>query len=331
MIFYQYVCSGCGSNLLASEVLIDPAKVRLRFNSICPYCKADLSNSVEWCRIKSDDSLSKEMLLTETSRHESEYPLRFQKINELQVEPRLFFGEEHIDRLLGNLHLGHVIFLYGSWRCLAASELLCVRAQLEPIHGGFDSDAIFIDGGNSFDSYLLVEYARRFSLNQDNALDRIFVSRAFNFHQLTTLVTQVLPQVVHERKIRLVVVSDLTELYLNAANNSQSINAFRILINSLKTTARAARVIVLTTCLKEGSQSDPFLHITKKQVDAILRFEEQDRAAELILEKHPTRPAETLVVGHKSTVLEDFLEETNTNSWSSDISHDNLRCLNQVL
>ena len=119
------------------------------------------------------------MLLTETSRHESEYLLRFQKINELQVEPRLLFGEEHIDRLLGNLHLGHVIFLYGSWRCLAASELLCVRAQLEPIHGGFDSDAIFIDGGNSFDSYLLVEYARRFSLNQDNALDRIFVSRQF--------------------------------------------------------------------------------------------------------------------------------------------------------
>lgn len=312
MILYQYSCDGCGSSLLTSENLIAPVKVRLLFNSTCPSCKANLSNHVTWHQVKLENFQPPErLLLAKSSRLRPKLPANFRRVSELQAEPDLYFGDKNLDRFLKGLRLGQSIFLYGSWQCLAASELLCIRAQLEPNHKGLDSEAIFIDGGNTFDPYLITQYAEQFSLNRDLALDRILVSRAFTCHQLTSLITQMLPEAIHERGAKLIVASDLIELYRDPdVRYSQSLNLFKTTLNSLTTTAKLERAIALATNLDEKtSDSDPFLRATKQRVDVVLRFEERRHSTKLTLEKHPTRSKENALIKQPTPrILEEFLE-----------------------
>jgi len=312
LTLYQYSCDSCGSSLLTSENLIDPVKVRLLFNSTCPSCKANLSNHVTWNQVKLENfQPSERLLLAKSSCLRPKLPANFRRVSELQAEPDLYFGDKHLDRFLKGLRLGQSIFLYGSWQCLAASELLCIRAQLEPNHKGLDSEAIFIDGGNTFDPYLITQYAEQFSLNRDRALDRILVSRAFTCHQLTSLITQMLPEAIHERATKLIVASDLIELYRDPdVRYSQSLNLFKTTLNSLTTTARLERAIALATSLDEKTpDSDPFLRATKQQVDIVLRFEERRHSTKLTLEKHPTRSRENALIKQPTPrILEEFLE-----------------------
>jgi len=252
-------------------------------------------------------------LLVEPSHLRSKLPVNFRRATELQTEPHLSFGDKSLDRFLGGLRLGQSAFLYGSWQCLAASELLCVRTQLDSHCGGLHSEAIFIDGGNTFDPYLITQYAEQFSLNRDQALDRILVSRAFTCHQLTSLVTQMLPEAVHERGAKLIVASDLIELYRDPdVRDTQSLNLFKTTLNSLSTTARLERSIALATSLDEKMlDSDPFLRAAKQRVDIVLRFEERRHSTKLILEKHPTRSGENALIKQPTPrILEEFLEAT---------------------
>ncbi len=239
----------------------------------------------------------------------STFPLVFRRANELASEPRIFFADESLDKLTNGLRLGQLAFLYGSRRCLSVSEFLCVKSQIDPYDGGLDSDVIFIDGGNSFDPYLLVQYAEESLLDRDRVLDRTHVSRAFTCYQLTSLITQTLPKAVHERRIKLVIVSDLVDLYCDPdLRNNRSLDLFKTALNTLVTIAKAERAIVLTTSLDEIVSSQ-FLHAIKQRVDIVIRFEEQDHFTRFALEKHPTRPVQNLVIRQStSRVLEEFFE-----------------------
>ena len=310
MAFYRYFCNGCGSSLLTCEFLVDPVKVQSWFNSICPSCKTDLSDNVKWRRVGSDDSISENPPLIDFSSFKPHLSVNFRRLSEIQSEPRLYFGDEKFDRFLGGLSLGHTVFLYGSWQSLAVSELLCVRTQLNLRCGGLNSEAIFLDGGNTFDPYLIAQYAGQLLLDRNHVLDQIFVSRAFTCHQLTSFITKMLPEVVHTRRAKLIIVSDVVGLYRDPTlHYPQSLQLFKTAINSLVTTARFERLIVLTTCLKERTlDSDPFLRTVKQSVDIVLRFEERRHSTKLTLEKHPILSGENLLVKHPTPkVLEAFL------------------------
>jgi hypothetical protein len=119
------------------------------------------------------------------------------------------------------------------------------------------------------------------------------------------------PRAVHERKIKLVVVSDLIDLYCDPdLRYSRSLDLFKTALNSLITIARAERAIVLVTNL-DKTTSDSFLHAVRQRVDIVVRFDEQSRFTKLTLEKHPTHPLESLRLKHSTPrVLEEFLEAT---------------------
>lgn len=246
----------------------------------------------------------------ETSSSRSNFKVGFRKANQLQAEPDLAFGDENLDRLLGGLRLGHVAFLYGSSQCLETSEFLCVRVQLDSHSGGFDSDVIFLDGGNTFDPYLITQYAEQLSLDRDRTLDRILVSRAFTYHQLTSLITQTLPDAVQERRAKLVIISDIIEPYCDDVLSVLSLDLFKTALNSLITTARSEKAIVLATSLDEKkSKSDRFLRAIRQRVNVVLKFEEQHNSTTMILEKHPTRSGKRLIIKRPTPrVLEKFLE-----------------------
>jgi len=243
--------------------------------------------------------------------HPVTLPINFCKLSQLESAPCLLSQDEPLDRFLGGLRLGSSYFLYGSFQCLAVSESLCIRAQLSPQCGGLGSEAVFLDGGNSFDPYLATEYAEYCSLDRNRALDRILVSRAFTYPQLTALITQKLPEVVHKRGIRLVVISDLPRLYNDSdIQSGQSLGLLKTALSSLATTARVERTIILATDPDEKqSYPDQFQRAVRRRMDIVLRYEERPHYTRLILEKHPTLPRNSLLIKKPTPkILEKFLE-----------------------
>jgi hypothetical protein len=128
---------------------------------------------------------------------------------------------------------------------------------------------------------------------------------------LTALITQKLPEVVHKRGIRLVVISDLPRLYNDSdIQSGQSLDLLKTALSSLATTARAERTIILTTDLDEKqSYPDQFQRAVRRRMDIVLRYEERPHYTRLILEKHPTLPRNSLLIKKPTPkILEKFLE-----------------------
>lgn len=48
----------------------------------------------------------------------------------------------------------------------------------------------WVDGGNSFNPYMLTEAAKRLSINPHTLLRRLFVARAFTVHQLVSMIVR---------------------------------------------------------------------------------------------------------------------------------------------
>jgi hypothetical protein len=76
-------------------------------------------------------------------------------------------------------------------------------------------DVVYIDGGNSLDPYLLTAACRLFKLDADRILRRIQVARAFTVFQMDTLLTQSLANILERVQPKLVIVSCISELYLD--------------------------------------------------------------------------------------------------------------------
>lgn len=76
-------------------------------------------------------------------------------------------------------------------------------------------DVIYVDGGNSLDPYLLTAACRLFKLDAENVLRRVQVARAFTVFQLDTLITQKLERILELYKPRLILVSCISELFLD--------------------------------------------------------------------------------------------------------------------
>jgi len=220
-------------------------------------------------------------------------PLNYSRADLLNHVEGVPLGDEVFNSLLGRLNLGHLVFLHGSWCCLALSELLCVQAQLARIGDGLESKAIFIDGGNTFDPCLIAEYTEQLSLNSDKVLENVFVSRAFTYHQLTSLIANNLKPWIDRLNIKLAVISNILEPYCDPdiAENQSSI-FFKVALNSLVNTIREKKIVAIGTCLY-----DRYLHENSffKQIayhsDIIAKLEDYDDSTIIILEYSASPPA----------------------------------------
>jgi len=238
-------------------------------------------------------------------------PVGFCAVSDLEIKPRLYFGHASLDQFIGGLRPGQVVFFYGSRQCSTLSELLCVQVQLEARFGGFNSKAVFIDGGNTFDPYFLAQHvAERFPEVFDQALDGILVSRAFTCHQLTSFITRTLPEEIRKLEVKLIVVSDMINLYCDPdVDRRERLDTFKVSLNSLTSIAGFKQVVVLLTSLNE-KVSRSYLRAVTDRVDVVARLEEvRDHSARIILEKHPTLPSRSSTIERStSRFLENFLE-----------------------
>lgn len=132
-------------------------------------------------------------------------------VREIIPRPALATGLPVLDGLLGPFEASRIAFVdSGSDFVFQLQSLLSVQCV-----SAFDSDVVFVDGGNSVDPYGIARLAKRVGLERLDVLPRIRVARAFTCHQMATLLVERLEEEVASSGARLVIVSCLPELYLD--------------------------------------------------------------------------------------------------------------------
>jgi len=160
--------------------------------------------------------------------------LGFEKANEFAHRrdkiKKIGTGCKAFDEMLaGGFESGAISEVYGQYGCgkTQLSHLLVVRALIE--HK--DNKAIFIDTENTFRDDRIRDFAEANGLDPEEALDRIFVSRAYNSDHQMLLVDEVEKMLQEDNSFRIVVVDSLSSHFRSEfigrgalANRQQKLN-----------------------------------------------------------------------------------------------------------
>lgn len=308
---YAYYCKLCEEVLVLSKHMINPRKVILIFNATCPGCGFPLEAVLE-CEISTipygRDILvnPKSIAANYLSIQQGRFEFNPTKGTTLLSDRKstLTTGIDALDRTMA-LGLGQLAALNGK-ASHSLSLLFCVRAALrKPV--GLDSDVIFIDGGNSFDAYLISEHSMKHEIDSEEALARIHLSRAFTYHQLNRLISERLPHVIDQFKAKLAVVSDMTQLYCDPdiKNKQEALDVFRKNVRSLASLAEQKSVLILATNLqtRNSRMNNVLLHTA--HVSA--RLDNKNTFTELTLDRHPFAPQLKATMFMNKQTLESYL------------------------
>jgi hypothetical protein len=208
-------------------------------------------------------------------------------------------GIARLDGILGGFETGKLILLEGDLSASSLSHLLCVRSQLSIERGGFDSPVVWLDGGNAFNIYGIIELAKRLGLDPERVLRSIYLSRAFTCHQMSSLVLEKLWDAVKRFESKLVIISDLPRLYLESdIPREEAVKVFMLAVEELRNSPNRKDVLILATSLES-----PFVdgksqvsEILASNADFILRTRQRRGCVEVEL-KHSSKKTKKFVLG----------------------------------
>jgi len=211
-------------------------------------------------------------------------------VKSLPSQALLTLNVPNIDEVFPGFAMGDFALLYGTSAILPLSSLLCVRAQLPNQLGGLGTDVVFVDGGNTFRLYQVSRIAQIHQLDPRQVLKRVYISRAFTAHQLTSIVFERLKDAVDRFNAKLVVISDIAGLYL--AKDVQADEAKRVfsqLVAFLSTFAEENDLIIIATYPPHHrSRRNSFLHtLTYARANVVISIRQCRYGPEFVLEKHP--------------------------------------------
>ena len=305
---YGYYCGLCDEILVLSRKTIEPRKVAIVFAETCPGCGFKLSKVMEGETSKiplGADLLTNpkcpdaQHLLVSPSK--IQFNLRKPSIPD--SSSKLTTGIEALDRLL-ELRLGQLAAITGKVSQSLSSMLLVRAAFPKPL--GLDSDAVYLDGGNMFDSYMISEQAIKHEVDAEIALGRIHLSRAFTYHQLSRLINEKLPSALDRYDAKLAVISDISLLYCDpdVQNKRESLDTFRKDVRSLANLAeqKSALIVVTNVQSKNRRMDRIMLHTAHVSV----QLDDNDTFTRLTLVKHPSAPQLKATLSKKQT-LERYL------------------------
>ena len=208
----QYYCEHCNNTLreLDSEIHL--------IHSIepCPFCGTLLSDSLQRRKLHKPQSPS----------------VVFQKASKL---PKITFDIEKLDSVLHFLTPNQKICISGI-HTQKLVERLCVRAQLPCRYGGLDSKVLLIDGDNSSDLYMCVDFAQQYGLDVKKTLSRIVSCRTFTVYQLANLLINDLHDAIKQYKTKIVIITHLLYFFTNdpCLNHDEMQQILKTVIQSLK-------------------------------------------------------------------------------------------------
>ncbi|MEM5804326.1 MAG: DNA repair and recombination protein RadA [Candidatus Aenigmatarchaeota archaeon] len=125
---------------------------------------------------------------------------------------RITTGSKALDNLLGGgIETGAVTEFhgaYGSSKSQVAHQL-AVNVQLPKEKGGLDGTCIFIDTEATFRPERIIQMAKAVGLDQEKALENIFVARAYNSDHQKVLIEKA-GEMIKERNVKLIIVDSAT-------------------------------------------------------------------------------------------------------------------------
>jgi len=201
---------------------------------------------------------------------------------------RLSLGFPTVDDVFPGFELGDFAVLRGNAASFM-SFVLSVRSQLPPARGGLGSSAVFVDGGNSFSPYSIAEIARDCGLDYQVVLDKIYVSRAFTVYQLSSLILEKLYSVLRRTKARLLIVSDVTSLFLDRdVSKIEARELFMKVCSKLVQIALEEQVIVAVSYFpKRRSRQGLFFEVVLfGKCNVLIRLRRKSGVFTFVLEDH---------------------------------------------
>ena len=218
----------------------------------------------------------------------------------------LTFGIETLDNTL-RLNFGQFLVFRGKTAYFMCT-LLCVRATL-PYPLGPNCDVLFVDGGNTFDPYAISDCSVTQNLDTEYVLERFHVSRAFTHHQLACIITDKLPHAIRKFDAKLVVVSDITNLYCDPdVRNDDKEDAVRIFaktVQALRAFARQHHCLIIATSLDlRNSLMD---RILERAAHVSLNIEQREGFTKISSLKHQNLPPSTIIFAPHIQTLERFM------------------------
>jgi len=231
-------------------------------------------------------------------------------VKTVSSQPLLSLNMRNINDLFPGLALGDFAVLHGSESVLSLASLLCVRAQLPVQLGGLGSNVVFVDGGNTFQLYHVARLARLHRLDPKQALERIYISRAFTAYQMTALVLEKLRETVKRYDAKLVVISDIAGFFLD--KDVAEIEARRVysqVTAYLQNFARENNVILVAAYPPhQESRRNSYLHaVTCGRASTVISLRQSRYEREFILEKHPHYVLRSAELPSETLTLDSFL------------------------
>jgi hypothetical protein len=203
----------------------------------------------------------------------------------------LSLNMRNINQLFPGFAESELTLLYGSHAVTSLASLLCIRAQLPPQLGGLGSNVVFIDGANTFRLYHITRLARLHQLDPKQALDRIYISRAFTAYQMTSLIMQKLEETIKTCSSKLVIISDLAAMFLDKdVEDEEAKRIYSQVTTRLSNFAREQQVIVVVTYPPHiNSPRNIYLEaLTSGRANVVIALRQTKYEREIVLEKHPT-------------------------------------------
>ncbi len=219
-------------------------------------------------------------------------------------------GIQTVDGVFPGFSHGEFAVIYGN-EASVLSFVLCVRCVSPSENGDLDSYVVFIDGGNSFNPYLVADIARGWSLNPRNVLERIYVSRAFTAYQLSALILEKLDAFLEGHDADLIFVSNVASLFMDKdIPKTEAQDLFLKVCHKLAEIARNRQKMVLATYRPERSnRRGVFIEaVLFGETNVLIRFERKNNILKFALLDHPKVKPFELEVPIENVLLSSFME-----------------------
>ncbi|NIR87080.1 hypothetical protein GWO13_05685 [Candidatus Bathyarchaeota archaeon] len=223
----------------------------------------------------------------------------------------LALGISKLDKVFPGFQRGEFAVLVGRPLCTMLSFLLSVRCQLPFRKGGLNSRVVFIDGGNTFDPYAVSAIAQEYGLEPRSVLEKILISRAFTAYQLTALVFEKLEEALKKHRSKLVVVSDITGLFLDRdVPKTEGRDIFLKMTQYLSDLASRRRAVVVASYIpRPYSSRNLFLELVLfGRASTVLRFKASRGGFKFALEEHSNIKPFTVDFPSNAVTMDMFVE-----------------------
>lgn len=195
----------------------------------------------------------------------------------------LTLGIGVLDDIFAGFELGDFGVLYGH-DILNMSFSLAVRCQLPAKHGGLGSPVVFIDGGNSFNPYLLAKIARECNLEYAPVLEKIYVSRVFTAYQFSSLILEKLDDFLKCKKAKLLIISDIVRFYRDIPKYEAK-EIFSKTCIKLSEIVADKKTIVIVNFFHDDRYRN-FFDILSQRATVLVRLRKKGGILSFALEKH---------------------------------------------